>query len=75
MPRDAAPRKACCLISEVLAEAGLDRERSRQIRRQLMHGLIQLCQWQLERLDASGPDAAPASGRSGRRKARKVAVD
>jgi hypothetical protein len=73
MPREAAPRKACCLISEVLAEAGLDRERARQLRSQLLRGIIQLCQWQLERLETSG--AAAPSARSGRRKARKVALD
>jgi hypothetical protein len=75
MPRDAAPHKACCLISEVLAEAGLDRERARQLRRQVLHGIIQLCQWQLERLEASGAGGTPSSDRSGRRKARKVALD
>jgi hypothetical protein len=74
MPRDAAPRKACCLISEVLGEAGLDRERARTLRRQVLHGIIQLCQWQLERLEASGPEAR-RSARSGRNRARKVALD
>jgi hypothetical protein len=43
-------RKACCLVSEVLEEAGLDREKARQLRRQVLEGVIMLCQWQLERL-------------------------
>jgi hypothetical protein len=73
MPRDAAPRKACCLISEVLAEAGLDRERARALRSQVLHGIIQLCQWQLERLESAGPNAG--SGRSRKGRARKVALD
>ena len=74
MPRDAAQRKACCLISEILAEAGLDRQRARELRRQVLHGVIQLCQWQLERLENSARDAARPA-RSGRSRARKVALD
>jgi hypothetical protein len=71
MPR---PPRACCLISEVLEEAGLDRARARQLRRQLLHGIILLCQWQLERLDASAAGPAP-SARAGKSRARKVTVD
>jgi len=68
MARDErGPRKACCLVSEFLAEAGLDREKARTIRRQVLEGIILLCRWQLERMDGAGP--APA-GKPGR--ARKV---
>ncbi|HLA76813.1 MAG TPA: hypothetical protein VJU18_04435 [Vicinamibacteria bacterium] len=68
MPSDSKPKKACCMISEILEEAGIDREKARQVRRQLLEGLILLCQWQLERMDAS---RTPHSGK----KARKVAVE
>ena len=56
------------MISEILEEAGLDRERARALRRQLLEGVILLCRWQLERME---PPAAPAPGR----KARKVTVE
>jgi hypothetical protein len=62
-------RRACCLISELLEEAGFDRQKARQLRRQVLEGMILLCRWQLERM---GPDAdAPRP----RRSARKVAVE
>jgi hypothetical protein len=66
---DSSPKKACCLISEMLEEAGLDRERARQLRRQVLEGIVVLCQWQLERME--GPPASSASGR----KTRKVTVE
>jgi hypothetical protein len=66
--RDAAPGKACCMISEFLEEAGIDRERVRQVRRQVLEGIILLCQWQLERMER------PASAAAGK-KARKVTVE
>jgi hypothetical protein len=66
---DSSPKKACCLISEMLEEAGLDRERARRLRRQVLEGIVVLCQWQLERMER--PPAAPASGR----KTRKVTVE
>ena len=62
------PKKACCMISEILEEAGLDRARARAIRRQVLEGMILLCQWQLERMEQSEASAAG-------RKARKVAID
>lgn len=72
MPRtEKAPRRACCLISEILEEAGLDRAKARQLRRQLLQGIILMCQWQLERMEPAG-STAPTSG--GRR-ARRVSVD
>ena len=44
-----AERKACCLVSEMLEEAGLDRQKARALKRQVLEGLILLCRWQLER--------------------------
>jgi hypothetical protein len=58
------PARACCLVSEMLEEAGLDRQKARQLRRQLLEGMILLCRWQLERMEAS----APPSPRKGPRK-------
>ena len=79
MPSEAS-KKACCLISEVLEEAGLDREKARALRRQLLQGVVMFCQWQLERMDEARADAEAAAGtgagpKSGARKARKVAVE
>ena len=62
--------KACCLVSEILEEAGLDREKARQLRRQVLEGIILLCRWQLERM---GDAPAPRSG--GGRKTRRVRLD
>jgi hypothetical protein len=61
--------KACCMISEFLEDTGLDRQRVRQVRRQVLEGIILLCQWQLARMERPSP--ASSSGK----KARKVAVD
>ena len=68
-PKAEAPR-ACCLVSEILEEAGLDRTHIRALRRQVLQGLMLFCQWQLERMESS---AAPSAGRKPR--ARKVAVE
>lgn len=62
------PMKACCLVSEMLEEAGIDRRKARQLRRQLLEGMILLCRWQLERMEPEAPRAA-------RKGARKVAVE
>jgi hypothetical protein len=63
-------KKACCLVSEVLEEAGLDRQKARQLRRQVLEGIILLCRWQLERMgEPPGPSSAEA------RKARRVKLD
>ena len=63
-------RKACCLVSEILEEAGLDRQKVRQVRRQVLEGIILLCRWQLERMgDAPGPRSG------GGRKAHRVKLD
>jgi len=56
------------MVSELLEEAGIDRERARALRRQLLEGIILLCRWQLERME---PPAPSATGR----KARKVTVE
>ena len=63
-----AERKACCLVSEMLEEAGFDRQKARALKRQVLEGLILLCRWQLERMEA--PKGAPRT----RRGPRKVAV-
>lgn len=63
-------RKACCLVSEILEESGLDRARARRLRREILQGIVLLCQWQLERIPPERSEPQP----SGRR-ARKVAVD
>jgi hypothetical protein len=52
-------------VSEILAEAGIDRDRARQIRRQVLEGIILMCQWQLQRLERDRK--APAPGRRGRK--------
>ena len=61
-------RKACCMVSEILEEVGIDRARARQIRRQLLEGVILMCQWQLQRMhedQSARPEAA--RGRRGRK--------
>ena len=62
------PPKPCCMISEVLEEAGIDRDRLKQIRRQVLEGVILMCQWQLQRMEE--PPKKRAS-----RKPRKVTVE
>ncbi len=67
-----SPRKACCMISELLEESGIDREKIRAVRRQVLEGIILLCQWQLQRMEQgqrAGGQAPP------RRRARKVSVE
>jgi hypothetical protein len=63
------PRKPCCMVSELLEEAGIDRDRLRQIRRQVLEGIILMCQWQLQRMEEP-----PEKGRPSRRP-RKVTVE
>jgi hypothetical protein len=66
--REGGPAKACCMISEVLEEAGVDREQLRRVRRQVLEGIILLCQWQLARMEAPRSPSRPgASGRRGRK--------
>jgi hypothetical protein len=45
------PKKPCCMVSEILEEAGVDRTRLRQIRRQVLEGIILMCQWQIQRME------------------------
>jgi hypothetical protein len=66
---EAKSRKPCCMISELLEEAGIDRDQIRRARRQVLEGIVLLCQWQLQRMEASAP---PPSSRG---KARKVTVE
>jgi hypothetical protein len=51
------------MVSELLEEAGIDRERLQRIRRQVLEGIIFLCQWQLERMERGRE--APAEGPRG----------
>ncbi|HUG54658.1 MAG TPA: hypothetical protein VMR21_13710 [Vicinamibacteria bacterium] len=53
----------------MLEEAGLDRGKARQLKRQVLEGLILLCRWQLERM---GPEPA---GPRRPRAPRKVVVE
>ncbi len=63
---ESGPKRACCMVSELLEESGIDREKLRRVRRQVLEGVILLCRWQLERMDA--PSARPAEpSRKGRR--------
>jgi len=65
-------RKACCLVSEVLEEMGLDSRKAREMRRQTLLGLMTFCQWQLARMDEERGGAAP--GETRRTKGRRVKV-
>jgi hypothetical protein len=60
------------MISEILEEAGIDRARARQVRRQVLEGIVLMCQWQLERMDEAR--AAEASAPRERR-GRKIQVE
>jgi hypothetical protein len=66
------PMRACCMVSELLEESGLDREHIRRVRRQVLQGIILLCEWQLQRLDAAEAVSEPPASK---RRARKVTVD
>ena len=70
MPNESRRKKACCLVSELLEETGIDRETVRSVRRQVLQGMIMLCQWQLDRMERPARD----DGDSGKR-ARKVSLD
>jgi hypothetical protein len=58
-------KKPCCMVSEILEEAGIDRQRARQIRQQVLEGIILMCQWQLQRMEQDRKERAP--GRRGRK--------
>jgi len=69
MAAETPPRKPCCLVSEILEEAGLDRAKARALRRQILQGVILFCQWQLERLEQARPPAPR------RKRAERVTVE
>ena len=69
MAAESPSRKACCLVSEILEEAGLDRAKARALRRQILQGIVLFCQWQLERMDETRPAAAR------RKRAERVTVE
>jgi hypothetical protein len=64
-------KKACCLVSELLEEAGIDRESIRTVRRQVLEGVMLFCRWQLEKMDAAAAGSAAKSANKGR----KVRID
>lgn len=66
-------KKACCMVSEILEEAGIDRERARALRRQLLEGVVLMCQWQLERMREDRQQAEPEAPSA--RRARKIQVE
>lgn len=68
---DKKAKKPCCLVSELLEETGVDRETIRQAKRQVLSGLVLLCQWQLERMERP----ARASREDDGKRARKVTLD
>jgi hypothetical protein len=70
MARDTKSKKPCCLVSELLEESGIDRETLRQAKRQVLQGMVMLCQWQLERMERPS-GAAKDEGK----RARKVTLD
>ena len=63
MAGESPSRKACCLVSEILEEAGLDRAKARALRRQVLQGIVLFCQWQLERMERPRPPAGTRGGR------------
>jgi hypothetical protein len=59
------------MVSEMLEEAGVDRDKLRLLRRQVLEGVILFCRWQLERIER-----APRAPRSpDGKKTRKVVVE
>ena len=75
--RSERSREACCMVSELLEQAGIDRERLRQTCRQVLHGIVLVCQWQLERLDGDGARteaARPRGGGAPSRRGRRIEV-
>lgn len=59
--------KACCLVSEMLEEMGLDSKKAREIRRQTLLGLMTFCQWQLARMEEEPAAEAPPRKARGKR--------
>jgi hypothetical protein len=69
MAAERPSRKACCLVSEILEEDGLDRQKARALRRQILQGIKLFCQWQLERMEEAKHDTPT------RRRAERVTVE
>lgn len=61
------------MISEILEESGIDRERTRQLRRQVLEGVILLCRWQLERMQEA--PARRSAARASAARPRRVPVE
>lgn len=61
--------KPCCMLSEFLEETGIDRAQLRKARRQILEGIVLLCQWQLQRMERAAPEAPSP------RRPRRVRVD
>ena len=70
MAKREARTKACCLISELLEETGIDREHARLLRRQVLEGVALFCRWQLDRMQ----EEEPVKPRR-QRKAKRVPVE
>jgi hypothetical protein len=68
--RSARATKACCMVSELLEEVGIDRERLRRLRRQALEGIILMCRWQLDRMEESREPEPRPPGRG-----RKITVE
>ena len=60
-------KKACCMVSELLEEAGVNQQKVRLLQRQILEGVVLLCQWQLDRIEEAEPRP--------RRRRRKVPVE
>ncbi len=56
------------MVSELLEEAGVNQRKVRMLQRQILEGVVLLCQWQLDRLEESEPTPR-------RRRRRKVPVE
>lgn len=50
---DAGSKKACCVVSEFLEEAGFDRAKARRLKRQVLEGIVLMCRWELDRMQAA----------------------
>lgn len=75
-PKQETPRtKTCCMLSEILEQAGLDRAKARALRRQVLEGVILMCRWQLERMDEPTKGERAGTKTSSRRQGRRVVVE
>jgi hypothetical protein len=62
------------MISELLEGSGIDREHLQRARRQVLQGIVLLCQWQLDRMNQAG--AAPAEPAAAKpRRGRSIKVE